>query len=180
MKKGIIIFVILILFIGAIITGTLLWKPKKEDPPKDPYIDRAKELINNNDILSYLYYGNIKTTDSFKVVDNIRYEYIEDEKLNEIKSITDIMNLIDNTFTEEQRVVFINNLNNENYNRYIMESGILLVAKSKNVCSKMQREANEIKYTEEDEKIIISAYGGIEALKRENNIYLTGLAYSCE
>ncbi|MDE6284814.1 MAG: hypothetical protein K2M17_03635 [Bacilli bacterium] len=151
-------------------------------PKKDNTINESvlKELLENNDKISYILQGDVKTTDGFIKIGNLTYYYLEDEYLKDIKSLNDIHELISNTFIEEKRALYESYLNDKNYNRYMMYKKDLYVLKTINPCI-IQFSDSPIQYESVNEKEITVTKGFIRtyAYKQKEKWYMSTLNYSC-
>lgn len=137
-------FILLIITIAIVITVIIINKQDKEKDNSED-LKRAKELMSNNFLYSYLIQGEIETADGYIENEGIKYYYVDDELLNSIKTIGDINNLINDTFIEGKKEMLYEKINNGH--KYIERNNNLYVAKSSDVC------LNIIKYDPNDIEI---------------------------
>lgn len=176
-KKKILIICLSILFVVVISILVIIKTNKKEEEIVSK--DRLKELIYNNYIYSYLYQGNIKTTDGFIEVDGETYYYIDDEITKEIKSFENISKLIENTFVKDRYDMYYDNVNS--INKYFEVDGKIYVKKGE-VCSNMPQYIDEditYKIVTEDKIIVNYANYSLYVYKQENEWFLSGLIFRC-
>lgn len=179
-KKIIILIIILVICLGLALGGFLIYKNNSKQAKPDLYIERAKELVKNNYTLSYLLYGNVKTDDSYTIDDNEKYYLVNDKEIENIKTINDIIILIEQTLKSNFRATFINYLTSETANNYLESNGKLYVKLLDNPCKDITRDnENNIKYQFEDDKMIIQESNLIYATKENDDYYLTGLVIGC-
>lgn len=178
MKKKILIIVIIFVVIIALLSVNFFKFKNKKSGEVPEFQNRAEELVKNNYILSYLLYGDVKTSDSFTEIDHIKYYYVNDPELNEIKAMNDILILMEETLLEEPKKAYMNKLSNKKNNRYIEEDGMLFVAKSDKTCLNIEK-YNEANYELKDNKMLIKAWNNLWALKTDNTYYLMALSYIC-
>ena len=141
-KILIIASIIIIAIIIAAIVIIILLNREKETSENTRNLERARELINNNFLYSYLMQGDIVTSDGYVEDEGIIYYYVEDELLSSIQSIEDINMLVQNTFIEGKHELYYENL--ANGNKYFERNGNLYVAKSTDTCNIMNYKEIEV------------------------------------
>ena len=128
------LIVIIVIICSILIAIGILNKNEKEVEANNALTTNdIKNLIRNNYLSMYLLEGDIKITDSYMTIGEDTYYIVEDSLLESINSISDISDLIENTFFEGRAATLIEELTNEKYNQYIMGGDYLYVKKG-NVC----------------------------------------------
>ncbi len=128
------LIVIIVIICSILIAIGILNKNEKEVEANNALTTNdIKNLIRNNYLSMYLLEGDIKITDSYMTIGEDTYYIVEDPLLESINSISDISDLIENTFFEGRAATLIEELTNEKYNQYIMGGDYLYVKKG-NVC----------------------------------------------
>lgn len=179
-KTGIILMIILFICIVIALSGILLCQKNNKKSEHDLYMDKAKELVRNNNTLSYLLYGNVQTDDSYILEDSERYYSVNDKNIKNIKTIDDIIALIEKTIKSNFRSTFINYLTSNTANNYLEANGKLYVKIMDISCKDMTIDnENDLKYHLEEDKMIIEEENTIQAIKEGDDYYLTGLAIGC-
>lgn len=173
--KIIIIAVIALLIIGGAITAIILISRNQEEvtEERNELLQRAKELVANDYLFSYIYQGNVNVTDGMIEVEGERYNYIDDEHFSEIKSISDIMELIQDTYVEERLIIYYERF--DEGNKYLESDEVLYVQKREDVCNNLlEYNEDEISITEvSDEEMMINFdTQSVYAYKRNNEWFL--------
>ena len=174
-KKKIIIStaIVLVIILAVILAIFLIQKGKENNQENNDLTERAKELIRNNYIFSYLYQGDVKVSDGSIEVDGTTYYFVSDDNLTGISSWADITNLIKNTFVEAKRDLYYEKI--ENGHQYFETDDMLYVAKSDNICQKIpSANVNDLSISliEDDKMLINWSNQSIYAYKENDNWYL--------
>lgn len=134
-KLFLIILIVLIVIAFLVIIATRIFKKNESESKKEDSLttNDIKNLIRNNYLSTYLLEGDIKITDSYMNIGDDIYYIVQDPLLENINSISDISNLIENTFFEGRAATFFEELTNEKYNQYVVVGDYLYVKKG-DVC----------------------------------------------
>ena len=137
-KKKIIIIsvIVLVLIILTILVIFLINKNQEAAQKKDEMTERARQLVQNDYLYSYIYQGDVKTSEGAITVDDVTYYYVDDEKLADIHSIADINNLIKDTYTELKWENYFEEV--DSINKYFENENGLYVAKGENTCNNIR------------------------------------------
>ena len=177
----IILITILVIISFILIAIGILNKNKEQNEENENLtVNDIKNLIRNNYLSTYLLEGDIKVTDSYMNMGDDIYYIVQDPLLENINSISDISNLIENTFFESRAATIFEKLKDDKYNQYVV-AGDYLYVKKENVC----KDFPEIIYGEIIQKkledgIWIDYNDAGFKIKQEDNKWKTGtIIYKC-
>lgn len=135
-RKKIILSVAILAIVAIIIVLLLIFqKDEKVSDETASLTERAKELIENNYLFSYIYQGDIAISDGIIKVDDVTYNYIVDENFKNISSWKDITSLIKNTFVESKWDIYYDKI--ESGHQYFENDENLYVSKSDTICKNL-------------------------------------------
>lgn len=177
-KKLIILLIVIVIAIGVTFGAILIFKKNnKDDKIESDFQSRAVTIVHNNYLLSYLFYGDILIDDSYIIDTNEKYYRVNDKILENITSISDIINLIEDTLTPYIQSTYINYLHTGETNNYLEENGSLYVKVKKDAYKNIQKyNDGDISYDIEDGKMNIKSNDFYTAIEVDGEYYLTALS----
>ena len=188
-NKRIILFIILGFALGLIVGSTLFlmshFKKKHSEENISGEVlndEKIAEYLNNNYKLSYLLTGDIKVSEATIKLNDLTYYGLDDPLLEDIRTYEDIENLFKNNYLEGEVKIFLEYLNNENYNRYISFDNKLYVLKRNNPCKKFIEKPSEYKIAtmNENEVLVDGSTWGFSIYKNDNKWLMSTLNFKCE
>ena len=177
----IILITILVIISFILIAIGILNKNKEQNEENENLtVNDIKNLIRNNYLSTYLLEGDIKVTDSYMNMGDDIYYIVQDPLLENINSISDISNLIENTFFESRTATIFEKLKDDKYNQYVVAGDYLYVKKG-NVCKDFPEiNYGEIIQKELEDGIWIDYNDAGFKIKQEDNKWKTGtIIYKC-
>jgi len=179
MKTKIIYILLIITIIGFIGITTLVIKQNNENNNSKVITneiteERLKQLFDNSYNYYILYEGFEETSTGKFEMNNIEYT-----KVNNVKSIKEIDDLINDTFIEEKRINYYNNIfNNRNY----IEISDGVYFEYKQHCDNININYENITINKIKDNIIFidTIYTGVHAYYENNNWYLDAPLHFCE
>ncbi len=182
-KIFLIILITLLVIISFILIaiGILNKNNEQNEENENLTVNDIKNLIKNNYLSTYLLEGDIKVTDSYMNMGDDIYYIVQDPLLENINSISDISNLIENTFFESRAATIFEKLKDDKYNQYVVAGDYLYVKKG-NVCKDFPEiNYGEIIQKELEDGIWIDYNDAGFKIKQEDNKWKTGtIIYECQ
>lgn len=181
-KIFLIILITLLVIISFILIaiGILNKNNEQNEENENLTVNDIKNLIRNNYLSTYLLEGDIKVTDSYMNMGDDIYYIVQDPLLENINSISDISNLIENTFFESRAATIFEKLKDDKYNQYVVAGDYLYVKKG-NVCENFPTITyGDIAQQELEDGIWIDYNDAGFKIKQEDGKWKTGtIIYKC-
>lgn len=181
-KIFLIILITLLVIISFILIaiGILNKNNEQNEENENLTVNDIKNLIRNNYLSTYLLEGDIKVTDSYMNMGDDIYYIVQDPLLENINSISDISNLIENTFFESRAATIFEKLKDDKYNQYVVAGDYLYVKKG-DVCKNFPKITyGDIIQQELEDGIWIDYNDAGFKIKQEDGKWKTGtIIYKC-
>ena len=139
-----------------------------------------ESIVDNNYKLAYILKNDMSISNENIELNNKKFDLLDDDLMKEY-SLKDINELIQNTIIEENKLTYINKLNDVENNNYIEYDDQLFIKKGKSICKIEKYNIDDIKYKKINDTEIKITYKGkkIKAKKVENKWYSDNLLFTC-